>query len=147
LARVVANRPQIIEQRIEIKIHHAGKVGADGGDLGEGSATTMIQRVGVDFPIRLESDEKEAGARLSRLPKIFIASSSKAIEQAREIKRRLDIAEIAQVTLWQDSIPLSEYILDGLRNFAATVDFAVVLFTGDDEMAETGALDPKEMKH
>jgi len=89
-------------------------------------------------------NEKEAYDRISRLPKIFIASSSKAIEQAREIKRRLDIAEIAQVTLWQDSIPLSEYILDGLRNFAATVDFAVVLFTGDDEMAETGALDAKE---
>jgi predicted nucleotide-binding protein len=90
------------------------------------------------------SNDKGAGVGSSRLPKIFIASSSKALEQAMEIKRRLEKEQIAQVVLWQDSIPAGEFILEGLRNFAATVDFAVVLFTGDDEMAETGALDPNE---
>ena len=72
-------------------------------------------------------------------PKIFIASSSVALPLARKIKEKLESDEepVADVILWEDAFPMGEVILNGLREQAADVDFAVVLFTSEDVVRDS----------
>jgi hypothetical protein len=67
-------------------------------------------------------------------PKVFIASSWAALKIARKLKRKLDDERprVAEVILWEDAFPVGGIILNTLREQAAAVDFAVVLFTAED---------------
>src|SRR2546421_578814 len=69
-------------------------------------------------------------------PRIFIASSWKALDVARKLRRKLQHGRepIDDVVLWEDAFPVGGIILDTLRDEAARADFAVVLFTADDRI-------------
>ncbi len=75
--------------------------------------------------------------RPSAKPKIFIASSTPALPLAEKLKVKLEKGDekdgLAEVILWSDgAFGLGGVILNTLQEQAASVDFAVVLFTADD---------------
>jgi len=73
----------------------------------------------------------------SAKPKIFIASSTPGLPLAEKLKAKLEEGDekdrVAEVVLWSDgAFGLGGVILNTLKEQAADVDFAVVLFTADD---------------
>jgi predicted nucleotide-binding protein len=79
-----------------------------------------------------------ASIRPSAKPKIFIASSTPGLPLAEKLKAKLQEGDekdwIAEVILWNDgAFGLGGVILNTLQQQAGKVDFAVVLFTADDE--------------
>ena len=68
----------------------------------------------------------------ARRAKVFVASSSEALNVARAVKRRLE-ADL-DVEVWdEDLFDLNQGTLEGLLNLSAFYDFAVAVFTKDDE--------------
>src|SRR5436309_3350694 len=76
-------------------------------------------------------------------PKVFIASSWAALPLAQKLKNKLDELEprVADVILWRDAFPVGSIILDSLREKAAEVDFAVVLFTAEDVVKDANSVE------
>jgi predicted nucleotide-binding protein len=69
-------------------------------------------------------------------PKIFLASSGKALQIAKRLKTRLDV--IADVIPWWKGFAAGGTTLSTLLAHARTCDFAVVLFTPDDKLKKNG---------
>ena len=71
------------------------------------------------------------GTLLKALPKIFIGSSSEALDVAHAIQRNLDRS--AEVTTWdQDVFKPVGFILDNLINQLRKSEYVIFVFTADD---------------
>lgn len=70
--------------------------------------------------------------RLSNVvPKVFIGSSSEALDVARALKRGLASPEV-EVKVWADAFLPGKYTLEVLQQAAEDADFAVLVLAADD---------------
>jgi O-acetyl-ADP-ribose deacetylase (regulator of RNase III) len=66
-------------------------------------------------------------------PTVFIGSSTKSIEVARQVRSHL--ADVAEVTVWdEDVFPPSETFIASLVKATQKYDFAVLVLGGDDQL-------------
>src|SRR5215213_8849373 len=72
------------------------------------------------------------------LPHIFVASSAKSLPRAYAVQRALN--SVANVTVWKnpDAFPPGAETLTPLLEKAFTTDFAIFLFTKDDNVTPQG---------
>lgn len=70
-------------------------------------------------------------------PSIFIGSSSEGLEVARSLRTQLN--NDAEVTLWNEGVfTLSQGYLEALANALPRFDFAVLVFSADDQVESRG---------
>ncbi len=75
------------------------------------------------------------GGLLQRV-RVFIGSASESVHVAEALQSVLQ--DLVEVTLWADAFNVGEYSVDDLREAAALHDFAVFVFTADDEVSSRG---------
>ena len=72
-------------------------------------------------------------------PRVFIGSSTAALEVARNVQAHLEV--VADVTVWRD-LPgektLSKTIIEAILSIITEYDFAVMIFAADDEINRGG---------
>ncbi|OYW73260.1 MAG: hypothetical protein B7Z37_22165 [Verrucomicrobia bacterium 12-59-8] len=74
---------------------------------------------------------------MSARSSVFIGSSTEGLETARALRTQLD--KDAEITLWNEGIfPLSQGYLEALVNALPRFDFAVLVFSADDEIKSRG---------
>lgn len=70
-------------------------------------------------------------------PRLFIGSATESVHVAEALQAVLE--DVAEITLWPDAFNLGEYSIEDLREAAALHDFAVFVFTPDDEVSSRGS--------
>ena len=78
------------------------------------------------------SNVREPGE--TRIPNVFIGSSSEGLEIAQYIQAALQRGNMIDATIWDQAFfPLSSVTLEGLATGARDFDFAVMVITPDGE--------------
>lgn len=69
-------------------------------------------------------------------PRVFIGSASESVHVAEALQVALGSG--VRCTIWPDAFNLGQYTTDDLRSAAMTHDFAVFVFSPDDEVESRG---------
>jgi hypothetical protein len=78
-------------------------------------------------------------SRLTARPKVFVGSSTEGLPIAREVCRRLEEAEVADINLWDSAFRPSTFILEEILSRSAQSDFGVFVVSPDDDIEIRGS--------
>jgi predicted nucleotide-binding protein len=107
-------------------------------DSGRAKEDLVARLVGDDSTVNTVDDHRDSGAKQPR-PRLFIGSTTEAIQLAREVQAELD--HEVQATVWtQNLFTPGDPTWSRLVEMARTqFDFALFVFSGDDIVESRGA--------
>jgi Predicted nucleotide-binding protein containing TIR-like domain len=78
------------------------------------------------------STNSEPGQYSEHAPRVFIGSSSEALDLARRIRDELKSGQELEVKTWDEVLRPGEMLLDGLRRLVNLYDFGIMVLGADD---------------